>query len=85
MNVVFKLFLVVLCTAMIFGCSKMTRENYDKIELGMDYADVVSIIGEPDACDEALGAKQCTWGNESKHIIVKFIGNKVVMPSMKGL
>ena len=32
----------------LFGCSKLNRENYDKIKVGMDYQEVVSIIGEPD-------------------------------------
>ena len=69
----------------LFGCSKLTRENYDKIKVGMDYQEVVSIIGEPDECDSALGAKSCTWGSDNKNITIKFIADKVVVPSMKGL
>jgi hypothetical protein len=51
----------------------------------MDYQEVVSIIGEPDTCDSVLGAKSCIWGNENKNITIKFVANKVVVPSMKGL
>lgn len=69
----------------LFGCSKLNRENYDNIKVGMDYQEVISIIGEPDKCDSALVAKNCIWGNESKNITIKFISDKVVLPSMKGL
>jgi hypothetical protein len=49
------------------------------------YDEVVKILGEADACDGALGIKNCTWGNDKKHINVNFAGNKVLMYSAKGL
>jgi len=75
----------ILCAALFFGCSKVTRDNFDKIKMGMDYVAVVDIIGEPDSCDGALGAKQCVWGNETKNITIGFMGEKVILPSMTGL
>ena len=69
----------------LFGCSKLNRENFDKIKIGMDFQEIVSIIGEPDKCDGLLGAKNCIWGNEDKNITVKFVADKAVAPSMKGL
>lgn len=69
----------------LLGCSKLNRENYDKIKVGMDYKEVISIIGEPDKCDSALVAKNCIWGDESKNITIKFISDKAVLPTMKGL
>ncbi|WP_320043385.1 DUF3862 domain-containing protein [uncultured Desulfobacter sp.] len=77
--------LVFLCAVVFPGCSKVTRENFDKINMGMGYKDVVEIIGEPDSCDGALGAKKCVWGNETKNITISFIGEKVILPAMKGL
>ena len=74
-----------LISAVLFGCSKVNRENYDKIKAGMDYQQVISIIGEPDKCSAALGVKSCVWGNETKNISITFMGNKVFVPSMKGL
>ncbi len=79
------LFLGVFIFIALFGCSKVNRDNYDKIKVGMDYQEVVSIIGKPDMCDSALGAKSCIWGSADKNISVKFVGDKVVFPSMKGL
>ena len=69
----------------LFGCGKVKRENYDKLKTGMKYQEVISIIGEPDKCDAALGIRTCVWGNETKNITVTFMGDKVFVPSMKGL
>lgn len=81
-----KLILLVLCcAAVMIGCSKVTRENYDKIKTGMAMGEVTAIIGEPDACSGALGAKKCTWGDDAKHITIAFVGDHVAIPSMTGL
>ncbi|MCG8549422.1 MAG: DUF3862 domain-containing protein [Desulfobacterales bacterium] len=79
------LVIVLLCAVIFLGCSKITRENFDKIKMGMGYEEVVGIIGEPDACDGALGAKKCIWGDETKNITVSFMGERVIFPAMKGL
>lgn len=67
------------------GCSKITHENYDKLKVGQDYDEVVSILGKADACGGAMGIKNCRWGDDKKHISVKFAGNKAVLFSEKGL
>ena len=74
-----------LLSFVLFGCSKLNRENYDKIEPGMEYEQVISIIGDPDKCDAVMSAKNCVWGDENKNITIKFIADKVVFSSMKGL
>jgi len=77
--------LALLISFVLFGCSKVNRENYDKIKVGMEYFQVIKLIGEPDKCDAALGMKNCVWGNETKNITIGFIAEKVVMPTMTGL
>lgn len=72
-------------TIALSGCSKLTPENYSKLKVGMDYQEVVSIIGEPDKCDAVLGAKNCVWGSDAKNITIKFVADKVVISTMKGL
>ena len=79
------LILVIFCSIVFLGCSKINRENFDKIKMAMGYEDVVGIIGEPDTCDGALGAKKCVWGNETKNITISFMAEKVIFPAMKGL
>lgn len=80
---------IIVCIAIFFlfyaGCSKLTLENYDKIKIGMDYSEVLTIIGDADECSEKLGIKNCLWGSAEKHIKVNFIADKVVLTSKKGL
>jgi hypothetical protein len=79
------LLITLLLIVTLTGCSKLNQENYDRIEIGMDYQNVTEIIGQPDKCDAALGTKNCTWGNDEKNITVKFVADKVALPTMKGL
>lgn len=67
------------------GCSKLTKENYDKLKVGQGYEEVVGILGEADECSGAIGIKNCRWGGDKKYIKVKFVGNKVVLFSGQGL
>ncbi len=67
------------------GCSKLSKENYDKLEAGMDKAEVEAIIGSPDKCEEALGAEACVWGDDDKNIKVKLVAGKAVFFSNAGL
>ena len=69
----------------LIGCSKLNRENYGKINVGMDYQHVVSIIGNPDKCDAIMKSQYCFWGNENKNITIDFIDDKVFVLGMNGL
>ncbi len=79
------MFVALLVSFVFMGCSKLNKENYDKIKVGMDYQQVIEIIGSPDKCDAALGTKSCIWGNDQKNIKIKFVGDKVIVPTMKGI
>lgn len=70
---------------MLLGCSKLTMENYSKIKMGIEYGDVVKILGKPDNCSEALFARSCVWGNEQKNITVNFVGGKVILFTSKNI
>ncbi|PCJ37877.1 MAG: DUF3862 domain-containing protein [Moraxellaceae bacterium] len=81
-----KRILITIALAIILtGCGKLTLENYNKINPGMDYDRVIDLLGEPTGCDGMLGAKSCTWGEDGKHIKVKFIADNVVLFSQAGL
>ncbi|MFO7965750.1 MAG: DUF3862 domain-containing protein [Desulfobacterales bacterium] len=83
---IFHLFLVVIIASCVLsGCSRLTSENYQKLKLGMTMDEVVDILGEADACDATLGVTSCMWGNEKKNIRIKFVSEKVVFYSSKGL
>ncbi|NLX21354.1 MAG: outer membrane protein assembly factor BamE [Phycisphaerae bacterium] len=74
------------------GCSKVTSDNYDKIETGMTVTQVEQILGkgaEETGGAVAIGnlsgsAKTVTWVSGEKTITVTFANDKVVMKAKKG-
>ncbi len=76
---------VIIFFAFTIGCSKLKPENYEKLKTGMEYTEVVEILGNADECSSAIGIKKCTWGDKNKHIRVNFAGDKVILFSAKGL
>jgi hypothetical protein len=82
------LLMPVIIAAMVLsgaGCSKLTKQNYDMIKVGMEYKEVAAILGDRAACDAAVGAKSCVWGDQKKNITVNFIADKVVFKTGKGI
>jgi hypothetical protein len=71
--------------AMLFGCSRLTADNYAKIKTGIEYSEVVTILGQPDSCSEALFVKSCVWGNEQKNITVNFVGDKAMLSASRNI
>jgi hypothetical protein len=69
----------------VLGCSKLTLDNYNKITAGMTYEEVTQLIGSPDACDDVMGVRNCTWGNERRSVNVSFLGGKVLLFSSSNL
>lgn len=75
-----------LITTIIFlGCGKINQENYDKLKVGMDYDEVLKIIGKPDNCESVLNMRNCIWEESSKSITIKVFANKVVFLSGHGI
>ena len=75
---------VALCIGLA-GCSKMTLENYAKLQTGMPYAEVTALLGTPQSCDDTLGFKSCKWGDDKSHVTAKFVGDKLVLHSAENL
>jgi len=70
----------------IAGCSKVNKENYDKIKIGISYEEVLGILGKPDTCeDTVLKTKNCIWGSSEKYIKIKLVADTVVWRSCKGI
>lgn len=77
---------VIALAALVAGCSKLTKENYDALEVGMKKADVEAVLGGADTCSESMGTDSCVWGDEEgKHIKVRFIADAAVTFSNEGL
>ena len=77
--------LMILPLLWLAGCDRVNQENYNKLEMGMKYNDVVTLLGEPSQCDALLMAKSCVWGAESRQIDIKFADNIAILFSSTGL
>ncbi|MDP3845758.1 MAG: hypothetical protein Q8R10_04955 [Pseudomonas sp.] len=67
------------------ACSKVSEENYAKLNVSMDKAEVQALLGAPTECAGALGMSSCTWGDDKSSISVQFAGDKVLLFSGQGL
>lgn len=76
---------IVLLALLATACSKLTQANYDRVKAGMPYDEVTIVLGQPDKCDVTLGVKSCTWGDDSKHININFVGDKVLLTNAKNI
>lgn len=74
-----KTIVLIVLSLLLAGCSKLTMDNYNKIKTGMNYDEVVQILGKPDNCSETLGVRSCQWGDEQRHVQVNFVGDKVLL------
>ena len=81
-----KLTMLAAAVLLLVGCSKLTKENYELLEMGMSQEEVQAVIGAPDNCSETLGTKSCIWGSEEgKNITITFIGDNATTFSNDGL
>jgi len=72
--------LLPVATLLLFsGCSKLTKENYDKVKSGMMYEEVVKLIGKPDNCSEAFSVTSCVWKSSETEVQATFIANTLTI------
>lgn len=79
-----KLFTIAAIALLLTACSKVDLEHYEKITVGMDKTEIETLLGSADKCEEKTLHSNCTWGNDSKHIAVTLVSNKVTLYSKKG-
>lgn len=77
--------LIALAACLLAACSKVTLENYNKLEMGQSYEQTVTLLGDPARCDEVIGVRQCLWGSEEKGVSVNFVAGKVVLFAARNL
>ena len=81
-----KLMSLAAMVVVLAGCSKLNKENYDKLEMGMSQEAIEQILGSANSCDKSLGTMSCIWGSkEDKHIKVMFMSDKAVTFSYEKL
>lgn len=69
----------------LLGCSKINQKNFDKLKAGMEYDEVLKILGKPDNCESVLNMKNCTWEESPKIIKILIFADKVVLLSSQGI
>lgn len=74
---------VLLASALLAGCgSKITQENFDKIQTGMSREDVKAILGEPtESSGVSIGTisgDSWVWKKDGTVITIQFVGGKVL-------
>ena len=74
-----------LIALLLTGCSKLNRENYDKLKMGITYAEASAILGKAERCDDALGTTSCVWGGDGKNIKIRFSADKATFFSSEGI
>jgi len=80
--------MLIICLApmlILLGCSKINQENYDKLQVGMEYDEVLKILGKPDNCESILNMKNCIWEESSKSITIQLVADKVVFLFGQGI
>jgi hypothetical protein len=75
--------MVILACALLVGCgSKITQENFDKIQTGMSREDVKAILGEPTESSGvsvgAISGDSWVWKKDGTVITIQFVGGKVL-------
>lgn len=75
-----------LSSLVLLGCgNKVSLENYQKIQVGMAYAEVVQLIGKPENCNEVIGVRNCTWGDKTSGVNVSFVSDKALLFASRNL
>ena len=78
---------ILLCSGLLLGCgSKVTQENYAKVQSGMTQAEVKAILGEPTESSSiafgSVGGTTATWKGGGGTITIQFMNDKVIAKLM---
>ncbi len=78
---------VFVLAAAVAGCGNgaLTATNYGKLKVGMAYSEVKDMFGAPASCQDFVGIKNCTWGDEKRYVKVGFVNDQVVLFSGENL
>jgi hypothetical protein len=76
------LFLMVICF-LLFACSRITQENFEKIKPGMTSKEVMAILGEPTSSDSVniagVSGTASIWKDRHAEIDIQFLNDKVLV------
>jgi uncharacterized protein YcfL len=78
-------FLVLLAALLITACSRVTQENFLKIQDGMSEQEVISLLGRPTEANSVnilgVSGTASRWVGNDAVIAVRFVNGKVALKS----
>ena len=70
---------------LIAACTRLTQENFSRIEAGMSEQEVLSILGRPTESSSGsllgISGTASRWADSNAEITVRFVGGKVALKS----
>ncbi|GGP24943.1 DUF3862 domain-containing protein [Silvimonas amylolytica] len=81
------LLIAAVLTLALTACSKITAENYAKIDTGMARADVVQILGEPDKTESSsllgISGENAVWESRGTVITLRLVNGVVLTKDLQ--
>ncbi|MEE4359053.1 MAG: outer membrane protein assembly factor BamE [Desulfococcaceae bacterium] len=69
--------------SVLLSCSKISEENFNKIQNGMTQAEVYTILGEPSESSSGsmvgISGTSAKWSKDGTEISIQFLNGKVRM------
>src|SRR4051812_38557530 len=79
------LMVAALAALLLAACSRITQENFSRIERGMTEQEVISILGSPTESSSVdvlgISGTASRWAGNDAEITVRFVGGKVALKS----
>ena len=86
-NFIKLVFIYLIIILALAGCTQISEQNFNKIQVGMDMSQVNLILGPPTTTNSVnfFGASATTsvWKNQSTEITILFVNNKVEIKGLK--
>jgi hypothetical protein len=80
----FRAFIAVLLLTLA-ACSKVTQENFNKIQEGMSEQEVLALLGTPSESNSVnvlgMSGTSSRWASQDATITVRFVNGKVALKS----
>jgi hypothetical protein len=74
---------ILLAALLVLGCSKVTPENFEKIQEGMSEQEVRAVLGDPTESNSVtvlgVSGTASRWVGRDAEIIVRFINGKTAL------
>jgi hypothetical protein len=77
---------VAVLSVFLIACgSKLTQANFDKVNDGMTYDEVVDILGEPESSNGGKLMRECIWKDDKYTVKILFRNEKMEDKTMSDI